>query len=83
MAQVFTGEGISYFMLAQLKSAFKLERAGLSHSSMKGKKLRPMYAEFLGLKPRDDYELYIHAVQTKMNAMLAEAGVQPTDSAPN
>jgi hypothetical protein len=83
MAQVFTGKDIPYFMLAQLKAAFKLERAGLTHSSMKGKKLRPMYAEFLGLKPRDDYELYIHAVQVKMNAMLAAAEAQRTDSAPN
>lgn len=75
MEQVFTGEGITYFMLAQLKAALKLERAGMSHSSMAGKKLRPMYAEFLGLKPRDDYELYISAVQAKMEPMLADAGM--------
>jgi hypothetical protein len=75
MAQVFTGEGITFFMLAQLKAALKLERAGLTHSSMKGKKLRPMYAEFLGLKPRDDYDKFITAVQIKMDAMLEQARI--------
>lgn len=65
-----TQEGIDYFSLSQLKAALKLEKVGLKHSAMRGKALRPQIAKHFGLKPRDSYDLYIAAVQAKMDAIL-------------
>lgn len=61
---------VEYANWAFLKGQLKMERVGLKHSAMKGKALRPKYAKLLGLKPRDDYELYIQAVQAKMDALI-------------
>lgn len=68
----FTGDGITYFQLAQLKQQLKLESKGLTHSGMKGRKLRPLLAKEFGLKPRANYDLYIAEVQSRMDAMLKE-----------
>lgn len=59
---------VSYFRLAQMKGALKLEKVG-----MKGRQgaLRPQIAKELGLKPRDTYDTYIAVIQAKMNEMLA------------
>jgi hypothetical protein len=47
-----------------------MEKVGLSHSAMRGKKLRPMWAKYLGLKVRDDYDQFIAAIQARMDAIL-------------
>ena len=67
-----TGDGITYFQLATLKSQLRMEKVGLTHSAMKGRKLRPLLAKGFGLKPRADYELYIAEVQSRMDAMLKQ-----------
>lgn len=61
---------ISYHQLAVLKGALRMEKVGLTHSAMRGKKLRPMWAAKLGLKPRDSYDTFIQAVQARMNTLL-------------
>ncbi|MNY76902.1 hypothetical protein D3C86_2166350 [compost metagenome] len=53
-----------------------MEKVGLSHSGMRGKKLRPMWAKKLGLKPRDDYDMYIAECQRRMDALLAAKQAQ-------
>lgn len=58
--------------LAILKAQLKLEKVGLTHSAMRGKKLRPMWAEFLGLKPRDSYDDFIAEVQRRMDEIVAK-----------
>lgn len=70
MTTLTTKSEIEYFQLASLKGALKLESKGMTHSGMRGKKLRPMWAETLGLKPRDSYEKFIEVVQGKMDEML-------------
>lgn len=64
-----TGEGVNAFQLIAVKAALKLERAGLKHSS--GRKLRPFWAKYLGLKPRDDYDKYIAAIEAKLTEIRA------------
>lgn len=75
---------VEYGQWAFLKANLKMERVGLKHSAAKGKALRPMYAKMLGLKARDDYQLYIDAVQAKMDALIElrkqEAGHEPAAS---
>lgn len=66
-AQVFTGEGITYFQLATLKQALKLESKGLKS---RGGAIRPKFAAQLGLKPRDSYEAFIAEVEKRMQAIL-------------
>ena len=70
MTTLTTKTEIEYFQLASLKGALKLESKGLTHSGMRGKKLRPLWAETLGLKPRDSYERYIEVIQGKMDEMV-------------
>ena len=48
----------------------------MSHSAMRGKKLRPMWAAKLGLKPRDDYDVYIAECQRRMEEILAAKQAQ-------
>jgi hypothetical protein len=69
MTQVFTGNGITYFQLAAVKAALKLEKAGLKHS---GGAIRPKWAKELGLKPRDSHDKLIAALRARMDALLKE-----------
>ncbi|MNH41291.1 hypothetical protein D3C87_1375930 [compost metagenome] len=71
-----TPDGIEFAGYATLKQQFKMEKVGLSHSGMRGKKLRPMWAKKLGLKPRDDYDMYIAECQRRMDALLAAKQAQ-------
>lgn len=71
MTVINTPEGIEYAGYATLKQQLKMEKIGLSHSAMRGKKLRPMWAAKLGLKQRDSYEVFIAEVQKRMDAILA------------
>jgi hypothetical protein len=64
-----TGDGITYYQLAAVKAALKLERVGLKHSS--GRAIRPAWAKRLGLKSRDSYELYIETIDKKLSEMRA------------
>jgi len=70
MTAISSPEGLDYAGLAILKSQFRMEKVGLSHSAMRGKKLRPMWAKYLGLKVRDDYDQFIAAIQARMDAIL-------------
>lgn len=65
-----TPEGIEYAGYATLKMQLKMEKVGMTHSAMRGKKLRPMWAEKLGLKPRDDYDKFIAECQRRMDAIM-------------
>lgn len=77
-AQVFTGEGITYYQLATLKQALKLESKGMQ--MMRGaKKIRPLWAEKLGLKPRDSYEVFIAEVQKRMNEILVKKAAEEAE----
>lgn len=71
MTVISSPEGLEYAGLATLKSQFRMEKVGLTHSAMRGKKLRPMWAKHLGLKPRDTYEDFIAEIQRRMDAILA------------
>lgn len=66
-----TPEGIQYAGYATLKSQLKMEKIGLTHSAMRGKKLRPMWAETLGLKPRDSHDAFIAECQRRMDEIIA------------
>jgi hypothetical protein len=61
-----TGEGITYFQLAAVKAALKLEKVGLKHS---GGAIRPKWAKRLGLKPRDSHDTYINTLNMRMSEM--------------
>jgi len=67
-----TPDGMEYAGYATLKGQLKLEKLGMSHSAMRGKKLRPMWAAKLGLKPRDDYEKFIAECQRRMDEIIAK-----------
>lgn len=71
-----TPEAMQYAGYATLKQQLKLEKLGMSHSAMRGKKLRPMWAAKLGLKPRDDYEKFIAECQRRMDEILAAKQAQ-------
>ncbi|MNI52072.1 hypothetical protein D3C73_1068290 [compost metagenome] len=68
-----TPDGMQYAGYATLKSQLKMEKIGMSHSAMRGKKLRPMWAAKLGLKPRDSYEMFIAECQKRMDELLEKA----------
>lgn len=76
MTTINTPEGIEYAGYATLKMQFRMEKQGMTHSAMRGKKLRPMWAEKLGLKPRDDYDKYIAECQRRMDEILANKPTQ-------
>lgn len=76
MTMINTPEGIEFAGYATLKQQFKMEKVGLSHSAMRGKKLRPMWAKKLGLKPRDDYDMYIAECQRRMDELEAKQKAQ-------
>ena len=71
MTTISTKSGMEYAGLATLKMQLKMEKVGLTHSSMGKKKLRPMWAAKLGLKPRDDYDTFIAECQRQMDEILA------------
>ena len=71
-----TPDGIEYAGYATLKMQLKMEKLGMSHSAMRGKKLRPMWAAKLGLKPRDDYDVHIAECQRRMEEILAAKQAQ-------
>jgi hypothetical protein len=62
-------EEVNYYCLATWKSALKLEKVGLKSS---GGAIRPRIAERLGLKPRQDRDVFIARIQELMNQILAE-----------
>lgn len=62
-------EEVNYFCLASWKGALKLEKVGLKSS---GGALRPRIAARLGLKPRQDRDVFIARIQELMNQILAE-----------
>jgi hypothetical protein len=70
---ISTPEGMQYAGYATLKGQLKLEKLGMSHSAMRGKKLRPMWAAKLGLKPRDSYEKFIAECERRMEELLKAA----------
>lgn len=71
-----TPDGIEFAGYATLKGQLKLEKVGLSHSAMRGKKLRPMWAAKLGLKPRDSYEMFIAECERRMDELKAKQQAQ-------
>lgn len=58
--------GIELFRLISLKGAMGLEAKGIYMS--RGVRLRPMWAEKLGLKPRDSYEKFLAAIEARIKA---------------
>ncbi len=71
---VNTPEGIAYFQLASLKGQLKLESKGLKSS---GGAIRPRWAKELGLKARDSHDVFIAAVQKRMDAILEARANEP------
>lgn len=61
---------VEYNTLATMKSVLRMNEMGLKHSAQRGKAIRPMYAEFLGLKKTDSYAVYIAEVQRRMDKIL-------------
>jgi hypothetical protein len=64
MTQTFTGDGVTYFRMASLKSQLRLEKVGMKSS---GGALRPRLAKEFGLKPRDSHDLYIAHCQAYLD----------------
>lgn len=62
-------EEVNYFCLASWKGALKLEKHGLKSS---GGPVRPRIAAWLGLKPRQDRDVFIARIQDLMNQIIAE-----------
>jgi len=62
-------EEVNYFCLASWKGALKLERVGMKHS---GGAIRPRIAARLGLKPRQDRDVFIARIEELMNQILKE-----------
>ena len=67
---------VSYAQLAILKSNLKMNKIGMKHSAQKGRAIRPMCAEQLGLKPTDSYDTFIAEVQKRMDRILSDMGKQ-------
>lgn len=64
---------VNYFCLASWKGALKLEKVGLKSS---GGAIRPRIAARLGLKPRQDRDVFIARIESLMNEILAQRGAQ-------
>lgn len=60
---------VNYFCLASWKGALKLEKHGLKSS---GGAVRPRIAARLGLKPRQDRDVFIARIEELMNQILEE-----------
>jgi hypothetical protein len=69
MTTVLTGSGITYFQLAALKGAVKLEAVGLRHSS--GRSMSAQAKRICGLKRNATVDQVVAALQVKMNEILA------------
>lgn len=65
-------EDVMYSSLAVLKHNLRMNKLGMKHSAQKGKAIRPMVAEFLGLKKNAPYDDFVNEVQKRMDAMLAK-----------
>lgn len=65
-------EDVMYSSLSVLKSNLRMNKLGMKHSAQKGKAIRPMVAEFLGLKKNAPYDDFINEVQKRMDAILAK-----------
>jgi len=63
-----TPDEISIFRLLSVKHQLNFEKMGMKSS---GGALRPRLAKEFGLKPRDSYEMYIAAVQKKIDEVHA------------
>ena len=70
-------EDVMYSSLAVLKSNLRMNKLGMKHSAQKGKAIRPMVAEFLGLKKNAPYDDFINEVQKRMDAILAKRSPPP------
>lgn len=62
-------EEVNYFCLASWKGALKLERIGLKSS---GGAIRPRIAARLGLKPRQDRDVFIARIEELMKQIIAQ-----------
>lgn len=69
-----TPEAIAHFRLCSLKGHVRLESYGMKNSS--GRAIRPILAKELGLKPLDGYDMYIAALDAKIEASLAAMPVR-------
>lgn len=65
-------EDVMYSSLAVLKSNLRMNKLGMKHSAQKGKAIRPMVAEFLGLKKNAPYDDFINEVQKRMDNIFAK-----------
>ena len=65
-------ESVMYSSLSVLKSNLRMNKLGMKHSAQKGKAIRPMVAEFLGLEKNAPYDDFINEVQKRMDAILAK-----------
>jgi hypothetical protein len=65
-----TPHGITYFQLAAMKGAVKLEALGMKHSS--GRSVRKHACQILGLKPSTKAAEVVKALEAKLAEMLAE-----------
>lgn len=68
MTTIATPEGITYFSLASLKGAVKLEALGMKR---RGPSATSIARKQFGLKARASHQEVIAAIQTKMDEMLA------------
>lgn len=66
----FTGKGIELYQLAVARSAIKLEKVGLKHSS--GRSARKMWAVELGLKPTAKADEVLAALDERIAKLKAE-----------
>lgn len=62
----FTGESITFYRLATLKSMLKLESKGMRNS---GGALRPRLAVEFGLRPRAPYVDFIAAIESRIKEL--------------
>ena len=74
MTTASTPEAIAVFRLLAVRGALKLESRGLK---TRGGAIRPKWAKQLGLRPRDDYEVFIARVQELID-MAAMPAASPS-----
>lgn len=66
---VFTGEGVTLYQLSAARSAIKLEKIGMKHSS--GRSVRKHWALQLGLKANAKADEVIETLTKKIDGIKA------------
>lgn len=75
---VFTGDGVQIYQLLAVKHALRLEERGLVMTKNR-RKLRPLWAEKLGLNKNAVYNSVYAAIDKKIRELEQANGLTPAD----